>query len=211
MTGQDQLHQGAELAIEAKVTPSLSIRGVAALGDYVFNSNAQGELYGDDQETFDQVNSEFEVFQKGLKVPGRPQNAYTLGLNLRPKGFWFAYLNFNYFDNVFIDFSPINRSPEAVIGLEPSSLEYDQIVAQRQTDGQFTVDFFGGKSFKFGSTFLYINAGVNNILNNTEFITGGFDQLRFDFDARTGADSVFQPRYYYLYGRNFFVNISLSL
>jgi hypothetical protein len=211
MTGQDQLHQGAELAIEAKVTPSLSIRGVAALGDYVFNSNAQGELYGDDQETFDQVNSEFEVFQKGLKVPGRPQNAYTLGLNLRPKGFWFAYLNFNYFDNVFIDFSPINRSPEAVIGLEPSSLEYDQIVAQRQTDGQFTVDFFGGKSFKFGSTFLYINAGVNNILNNTDFITGGFDQLRFDFDARTGADSVFQPRYYYLYGRNFFVNISLSL
>lgn len=211
MTGQDQLHRGAELAIEAKVTPAVSIRGVAAIGEYVFNSNAQGALYGDDQETFELVNSEFEVYQKGLKVPGRPQNAYTLGLNLRPKGYWFAYLNFNYFDNVFIDFSPINRSPEAVIGLEPNSLEYEQIVAQRQTDGQFTVDFFGGKSFKFGSTFLYINAGVNNILNNTDFITGGFDQLRFDFDARTGANSIFQPRYYYLYGRNFFVNVSLRL
>ncbi|MEQ8704620.1 MAG: TonB-dependent receptor [Phaeodactylibacter sp.] len=211
MTGQDQLHQGAELAIEAKVTPSMSIRGVAAIGEFVYNSNAQGALFGDDQETFELVNSEFEVYQKGLKVPGRPQNAYTLGLNLRPKGFWFAYLNFNYFDNVFIDFNPISRSPEAVIGLEPNSLEYDRIVAQRQTDGQFTVDLFGGKSFKFGKTYLYINGGINNILNNTEFITGGFDQLRFDFDTRTGNDSVFQPRYYYLYGRNFFVNVSLRL
>ncbi len=211
MTGQDQLHQGAEIAIEAKITPSLSLRGVAAIGEYVFNSNAQGALYGDDQETFELVNNEFEVYQKGLSVPGRPQNAYTMGLNLRPKGYWYAYLNFNYFNNVFIDFSPINRSPEAVIGLEPNSPEFDQITAQRQTDGQFTLDFFGGKSFKFGGTFLYINVGINNILNNTDFITGGFDQLRFDFDARTGSDSVFQPRYYYLYGRNFFVNVSLRL
>lgn len=210
-TGQDILHQGAELALEAKMTSSFSIRGVAALGDYRFTSTAKGELYGDDQVTFEQANSKFDVFAGGLHVPGRPQNAYTLGLNWRPKGFWFFYLNFNYYDNIFIDFSPINRSPEAVVGLDPSSLEYERLTAQRQADGQFTLDLFGGKSFKFGDTFLYINFGLSNILDNQDFITGGFDQLRFDFDARAGAESVFQPRYYYLYGRNFFLNVSVKL
>lgn len=209
LTGQDEVHQGIELAVEAKVTPCLSIRGVAAVGEYFYNSRAQGALYGDDQETFELLNSEFEVYSEGLRVPGRPQNAYTLGLNLRPPGYWFAYLNFNYFDNIFIDYNPLSRTTEAVIGLDPESPGYETVTGQRQADGQFTVDLFGGKSFRFGDTFLYINAGVNNLLDNTDFITGGFDQLRFDFDARAGQNSVFQPRYYYLYGRNFFVNVSL--
>jgi hypothetical protein len=211
LTGQDQLHQGAELAIEAKVTPSVSIRGVAALGQYVYNSTSQGSLYGDDQQTFELVNDQFTVYSEGLSVPGRPQNAYTLGLNLRPPGYWFAYLNFNYFDRIFIDYNPISQTSEAVIGLEPGSEDFNRITSQEQTDGQFTIDFFGGKSFKFGDKFVYLNFGVNNILDNQDFITGGFDQLRFDFDARSGNESVFEPRYYFLYGRNFFVNLSLRL
>lgn len=211
LTEQDQLHQGAELAIEAKVTPSISLRGVAAIGDYIYNSTAEGALYGDDQQTFNLVNDEFTVYSEGLRVPGRPQNAYTLGLNLRPPGYWFAYLNFNYFDQIFIDYNPISQTSEAVIGLDPGSDEFSSITNQIQADGQFTLDFFGGKSFKFGDTFLYLNVGVNNILDNQDFITGGFDQLRFDFDQRSGGESVFEPRFYYLYGRNFFLNVSLRL
>jgi len=211
LTELDQRHQGMELAIEAKVLPWASLRGVAAVGEYTYSSRAQGALYGDDQETFDLVNDEFEIYSEGLKVPGRPQHAYTFGLNLRPPGYWFAYLNLNYFDQIFIDYNPITQSTEAVIGLEPNSEEFERITNQTQVDGQFTLDFFGGKSFKFGDTFLYINVGVNNILDNQDFITGGFDQLRFDFDARTGQGSVFEPRYYYLYGRNFFLNLSLRI
>ncbi|NBC08120.1 MAG: TonB-dependent receptor [Bacteroidetes bacterium] len=211
LTEQDQRHQGAELAVEAKVTPSISLRGVAAIGDYTYNSTAEGALYGDDQQTFNLVNDEFTVYSEGLKVPGRPQNAYTLGLNLRPPGYWFAYLNFNYFDRIFIDYNPISQTSEAVIGLDPDSDEFSSITNQIQADGQFTLDFFGGKSFKFGDTFLYLNVGVNNILDNQDFITGGFDQLRFDFDQRSGGESVFEPRFYYLYGRNFFLNVSLRL
>ncbi|MCB0557966.1 MAG: TonB-dependent receptor [Lewinellaceae bacterium] len=209
MTGLNQRHMGAELAVEAKITSSLSATAVAALGQYIYNSRATGYLYEDNSEAFDAEAQGFEVYSKNVYVPGRPQNAYTLGLQYRPRGYWFAYLNFNYFDGVWIDYNPLSRTSEAVLGVDPSSAEFERIIEQKKGDDAFTVDFFGGKSFRFGDIFLYLNLGVNNILNNQDFITGGFDQLRFDFDVRSGDDTVFIPRYYYLYGRTYFVNVSL--
>jgi hypothetical protein len=48
---------------------------------------------------------------------------------------------------------------------------------------------------------------VNNILNNQEVVSGGFEQLRFDF---TGKDTErFPPRRFYAYGINFFASIGL--
>ncbi len=211
MTGLGQRHLGTELAIEAKITSSLSLSAVAALGEYFYSSQATGYLYEDDQSALASVNDGFEIFTKDTYVPGRPQNAYTAGIQYRPKGFWFAYLNFNYFDNVWIDYNQVARTREAVLGVDPNSEEYEKLVTQIKGDPGFTVDLFGGKSFKFGDTFLYVNLGVSNILDNQDFITGGFEQLRFDFDVRGGEDTLFQPRYYYLFGRNYFVNLSLRI
>ena len=212
-TGVDQLNYGAELAVEAKITSSFSISAVAALGDYRYNDEAR--VY-----RFEDVRANNEVvfgpdgdvlYLDGLQVSNGPQNAYTLGLQLRPKGYWFAYLNFNYFDRVFISPYPLNRWKETVIGLDPESPEYNNIINPYQPDGAYTVDFFGGKSFKFGDDlFLYLNVGVNNLLDNQDFITGGYEQFRFDFDVREGEDTNFQPRHYYLFGRNYFINVSLK-
>ena len=55
------------------------------------------------------------------------------------------------------------------------------------------MDFFGGYSLKLKKdfeinhkpTFLVFNAGVNNILNNKDIVTGGYEQLRYD--AQTGV------------------------
>ena len=50
---------------------------------------------------------------------------------------------------------------------------------------------------------------VNNILNNKEMITGGYEQLRFDVRERNV--DAYPPRYFYSFGTNFFVNLSLRL
>ena len=79
-----------------------------------------------------------------------------MGIQYRPKGYWFAYLNFNYFDGVWIDYSPLSRTREAVLGVEPGSTEKLSASSNKKKgDGAFTVDFFGGKSFRFGDLFLY--------------------------------------------------------
>jgi hypothetical protein len=89
------------------------------------------------------------------------------------------------------------------------------VLDQERLPSAFTLDLFGGKSFllsKFSkaiprNTFLYLNVGLSNALNNQAFRTGGFEQLRFDFDGSPGS---FPPKYFYAYGRNFFVNASLK-
>jgi hypothetical protein len=206
----DQLNFGTELAVEAKITSSFSINAVAALGNYRYNDEAKINQYEDvrNEESVVLGGDGDLLYLDGLQVTNGPQNAYTLGLQFRPKGYWFAYLNFNYFDRVFITPYPLNRWEELVIGLDPDSQEYENITSPIQPDGQFTMDFFGGKSFKFGNTFLYLNLGVSNILDNQELVTGGFEQFRFDTDVREGEQTNFPPRFFYLFGRNYFVNIS---
>ena len=57
--------------------------------------------------------------------------------------------------------------------------------------------------------FLYLNVGVSNVLNNTEFVTGGYEQLRFDFETKN--PDVFPSRYFYFFVRTYFVNLSWRL
>ena len=81
----------------------------------------------------------------------------------------------------------------------------------------FTMDVFLGKSFnlynvnkklfKYG-TYLYVNIGVNNVLDNKEIRTGGFEQLRYDFTSRN--PDRFANKYFYGYGANYFINVSLK-
>ena len=54
------------------------------------------------------------------------------------------------------------------------------------------------------NSYLRLNLNVNNVLNNTTFKTGGFEQLRYD------ASNIdrFPNKYGYMYGRTFFVMLS---
>jgi hypothetical protein len=102
-----------------------------------------------------------------------------------------------------------------VEGLDEKDPLRNDIIGQTQWGGQYTVDFFGGYSYKLPksfsiqnkATFLVFNMGVNNILNNQNIITGGFEQLRFDFNDRNV--NKFPPRLFYAYGANYFASVTL--
>jgi hypothetical protein len=119
---------------------------------------------------------------------------------------------------MWLDFNPIRRTYGAVEGLDvnkPTELAVREgILAQTKLDAQYTVDFFGGWSYKLPkkflgfnkSTFLVFNAGVNNLLNNQNIISGGFEQLRFDYADKN--INKFPPRLFYAYGLNYFTSIT---
>ncbi len=70
-----------------------------------------------------------------------------------------------------------------------------------------TVDLFFFKSWMFQRKYrLGLNVSVNNVLDNTELRTGGFEQLRFD---RQNPDK-FPPKYGYMFGRTYFVMLTFS-
>ena len=205
VSGIDKQHRGVELAIDWNVVAGLSLNTVAAVGQYFFTSRPTVDIYNDNNA--EALLSDLLIYQKNFRVPGTPQNAYTFGIKYDGKKFWFANLNFNYYDNVWMDFNPTRRTEIGIFDIPADSPEWSAILDQEKGDPGFTVDFFGGKSFKFNDLFLYLNLGVNNILDNQNFRTGGYEQFRFDFE--NSDPNAFPSRYFYYFGRTYFLSLAL--
>ena len=209
MTGINEVHLGMELSGEVKVTSAFAVSGVAALGQYFYNSRPDATI---SQDNTSEILTDRTVFIKNFRIPGTPQKALSIGLRYNSPKYWFATLSFNYFDDMYLDFFPDRRTEGAIDGLnKDTDLElWDNILSQEKLPSNYTVDFFGGKSFKLPKRkYIYINAGISNILNNTDFITGGYEQYRFDFEERDVTK--FPPKYFYAYGVNYFISLTLRM
>lgn len=205
-------NQGIELGTEIIIQNGLSANGAAAIGKYRYNtrqlatvtSNNSSEVLAQDQL----------IYSKNYYLP-TPQQAYNIGLNYRSPKYWYVNLNFNFFDDMWLDFNPLRRTSDAVSGVEPNSALWHEIIDQTKLKAQHTLDLFAGYSWlmntKFKSmgkrTFLVFNVGINNILNNTNIVSGGFEQLRFDF-AEKNIDK-FPAKKFYAYGTNFSTSVTL--
>jgi hypothetical protein len=72
----------------------------------------------------------------------------------------------------------------------------------------------GGKSWRISGKTIGFFASVNNVLDKV-YKTGGFEQARnanfrqLNNDAESGTPP-FAPRYFYGFGRNYFLNIYLN-
>ncbi|HRP38039.1 MAG TPA: hypothetical protein PLS50_09615 [Candidatus Dojkabacteria bacterium] len=84
---------------------------------------------------------------------------------------------------------------------------YHQIVDEVKLKDNFTVDAGIGKSIRFkNNSYLRINLNIGNLLNNQSFVTGGFEQYRFDFASKN--INKFPPRYFYAYGLNYNLGVA---
>jgi hypothetical protein len=207
LTGIQRRHIGTEWGADWKLTPALELNAAAALGQHYFTDRARATVIQDN--TGLPVYSDRTVYIRNFRLDGMPQEAFSLGVTYNSRKFWYANLQLNYFRKSFLDFSPDRRTSAAVEGVEPGSPQWRSILDQEELPGAFMLNAFGGKSWKIRKTFLYLNVGVNNLLNNTTFRTGGFEQLRFDDESRnTGR---FPNRYFYAFGLNYFVNLSVRI
>ena len=207
MTGIDTRHMGIEVGIEARLSSTLTLELAGAHGEYIYTSRPSATITLDNNA--DVLDEGREVYLKNFYVPGTPQTAGSVGLNYRSPKFWFVNLNVNFFDRAYLDFNPDRRTEvgtELVVKDEQPEL-WNQILEQERLDPQMTVDIFAGKSWRIDDYFIAFNLSASNLLNNTEFITGGFEQYRFDYEEKD--INRFPPRYFYAFGTNFSANLSL--
>jgi hypothetical protein len=214
----DKVHYGAEIGIEAKIIGGFSVNAAAAIGRYYFDSRQNATVTVDNNSSqLDVSQSQQTIYSQNFRVPSTPQEAYSLSLNYRSPKFWFVSLTGSYMREMYLDFNPLRRTKTAVDGLDMDKAEdvakMHEILDQTELDPQFTMDFFGGWSWKvprkYGvgkNTFIVFNAGVNNLLNNKDIVSGGFEQLRFDFQDRN--INKFPAKLYYSYGTNYFISVT---
>ena len=209
MTGVNKVHYGVEAAVVYNVTSALAFNFVASVGDAAYTDNANGFLISENEK----VIKNNKVYMDGVKVDGTPLTALSLGVDYNISG-WYLSANVNYYDNIYIDASKYARL-ESVVG-EPvidseTGNEVLSIPSQYKGKGGFMVDASIGKSIslKRGKK-LNINLSLNNILNNPNMITGGYEQNRGDSyadgEARTYKFSK-NPYLYYANAFNAYLNI----
>jgi Carboxypeptidase regulatory-like domain len=214
VSGINQRHNGMEIAAEATVYKGLNVSAVASVGNYYYTSRQLATTTRDNISTVEAKNE--VIYSENYKAGAGPQSAYTMGAFYRGKQFWTVGFNVNYFDEMYVRFNPVRRTLAAVESLEDGQQRND-ILDQEQLDSQVTLDVNASKSFKlrtkfqrpYRNTYIIINAGINNILNNQDFIQSGNEQLRVDFNTKQA--NKYATRYTYAFGINYFISVILRM
>ncbi|QDW19661.1 carboxypeptidase-like regulatory domain-containing protein [Flavobacterium sp. KBS0721] len=225
LTHLDKKNIGAELSFEYQISSTLKSTLSVACGNYTYNSNPNVSITndanaakGDTQTTFDFGQS----YLKNYKQPGMPQQAYSVGLEYRDPKYWWLGANINYMTESYIDVSPIARTARfyknPISGLvfpEATEERATALLKQEKFDPISLLNVSGGKSWRISGKYVGLFASINNVLDAT-YETGGFEQARnanfraLNQDVSSGTPS-FGPKYYYGYGRTYFVNLTISL
>ena len=203
MTGVDTRHMGVELGIDFQISSTLSSYLVAGTGDYFYNSRPTVTIARDND--FEVISDRRTVYLKNYKVGGMTHSAASAGLRYDSPRYWFAGLNGNIFGDIYIDINPDRRTSEAVQHLVSSDPQWEQLLGQEKMGHGITFDLFAGKSWRIRyDYFLNLNVSVSNLLNAKDLRIGGFEQLRYD----SHDPEKFASRYFYLYGRTYFINLA---
>jgi hypothetical protein len=180
------------------------------------------------------------AYLKNYRVAGMPQQAYSFGLEYRAPQFWWIGANANYLADSYIDVSSITRTNNFTIAPGGGNSTFDgltdaelrRVLKQEKFDPVTLVNLVGGKSWKIKNNTFGFFASINNVFDIT-YKTGGFEQSRkatypdYLADNTTqvlldpqnpgngaiqldSAQPSFGPKYFYGYGRTYFVNFYIN-
>lgn len=181
-----------------------------------------------------------KAYLKNYRVAGMPQQAYSLGLEYRAPQFWWIGANANYLADSYIDVSSITRTNNFTIAPGGGNSTFDgltdaelrRVLKQEKFDPVTLVNLVGGKSWKIKNNTFGFFASINNVFDIT-YKTGGFEQSRKATYPDNLADNTtqvlldpanpgngaiplnsaqpsFGPKYFYGYGRTYFVNFYIN-
>ncbi len=219
MSDIDQRHMGIEVAMQVPIVGGLSFNGALSLGSYVYTSNPNVTQTVDNSA--EKVLENVKVYWKGMYVESTPQTAANLGLSYRSSNNWFAGLDLNIYDRMYLSMNPLYRTEVAYMtgrlelgenGLPTAESQrlMDEMTQQEEFDPACVLNANVGKIWYLKKGYqLGFSLEVKNILNNKNIRTGGYEQTRLqdDYSSGTLRYQRFPSRYFYLYGINYYLNV----
>ncbi|MFY8180504.1 MAG: carboxypeptidase-like regulatory domain-containing protein [Flavobacterium sp.] len=237
INGLNKKNIGAEFGLEYQITKTLKATLAGSYGEYTYDSNPTVQLNIDSQasETNTFPIKDYGVAKlKNYRQPGMPQTAASFGLEYRDPKFWWIGANANYLGSSYIDVAPILRTDAFLVDqtfgngstpfFEATQERVDQLLKQEKFDPFTLINLTGGKSWKVGNQTFGFFASINNVFDVT-YKTGGFEQARNSSFRQLNQDSghidastnqyvshtpAFGPKYFYGFGRTYFVNLYIN-
>ena len=227
-TNIEKLNIGAELGMEYQITSTIKLTANAAYGEYTYNNNPSVSLNNDNLASPTNTNPTLDFGTsklKGYRLAGGPQTATSIGIEYRDPKFWWIGANANYLANNYLDVSALLRTdnffknPQDPYGLslpfpEATDARAKELLKQKRFDDFTLINLTGGKSWRVNTTTIGFFASINNVFD-VVYKTGGFEQARnanfreVNQDVSSGTPA-FAPRYFYGYGRTYFVNLYMN-
>ncbi len=227
ITGMDRLHKGLEMGIEYQLSAGVKLSLVGNLGDYRYASDPSVQINfdtaGPEEDLIDpEGNIDLGISKlKGLRVPQGPQTALSLGVEYRDPKYWWLGATTNYLGNNYINVSSITRTqsfsidPETGIPFADATQEnLEQLLQQERLENVYLLNLVGGKSWLHKGKYISAFFSLNNLFDTT-FRTGGYEQSRngnygqLKQDQLSGSPS-FGPKYWYGFGRTYFLNLAIN-
>ena len=227
LTNLDKLHKGIELGLEYQLSSAVKLTAVAAVGKYLYASDPNVVI------NFDTAGAEEDLInQKGnidlglakikdYKLAQGPQRAFAFGIEYRDPKYWWVSMTANYLADNYANISTITRTQSFYLDPETGQSFSDAtdenvkaLLAQKPLDNFYLLNLVGGKSWLKKGKYISVFASINNLFD-TVFRTGGYEQSRngnfgqLQRDNLSGTPS-FAPKYWYGYGRTFFLNVAFS-
>ena len=223
LTGIEKRNFGAEIGLEYQFTSTIKGTVAASYGQYLYGNNPNLKINDDAQATLTNTQPVVDfgkAYLKNYRLPGMPQTAASLGLEYRDPNFWWVGANINYLADSYLDVSNITRtdnfslSNNGISFPDATEAAVRQALKQEKFANFNLLNLIGGKSWRVDTTTIGFFASINNVLDTT-YKTGGFEQSRkatfpdLQADNKFGKPS-FGPKYFYGYGRTYFINLYIN-
>lgn len=208
MTGMETEFKGLELGLEYKILSNLSVSAAGTIANYQYKNNPIGVRSYENGSEADVVR---RVYLKNYHVGGTPQQAVSFAVNYNIKQ-WFFEVNAQWFGDAYFELSPARH--EEMPGLwkfcfseEEYKQKRDEITHQDKLNSEWVMNLSVGKVIytKFGS--VNINLSVNNLLDNRNIQTGGWQEGKFDYTNYNV--NKFPNKIWYAQGIRVFLNLGI--
>lgn len=200
--------KGIELGVEYKILNNLSVTAAGTFSRYQYKNNPMGVR---SYENGSEADIERRLYYKNYHIGGTPQQVYSLAVNYNIKN-WFFEVNGQWFGDNWFEISPARH--EEMPGLwkfcsseEEYRAKQAEITRQDMLNCEWVMNVSVGKVLytKFGS--INFNLSVNNLLNNRNIQTGGWQEGKFDY---TNYDvNKFPNKIWYAQGIRVFFNVGI--
>lgn len=213
ITGMKKAYYGVEAGLKFKVTSAFDVKLIGQISDAkILNDNTVSYMNSTKGVEYTET-----IYNKNMRDNGTPLTAASLGLSYHSGG-WFLDLNANYYDRIYLSYSPCYRYHSSATARgncfdnnEPIRSAFEQVKGH----GGFMLDGSIGRSIYLKRGSLSINLSVTNILNNTNIVTGGYEQSRSDYSKKTDGTTTNRaykfsknPMKFFAYGTNGMLNIA---
>ena len=212
LTGVHKQYKGVEVGLSYKLSPSLTVSGAANIARYQYKNNPFGTRSYENGSEADVTN---QVYLKNYYVAGTPQECYSMAFNWAGPHQWYVELNGAWMNRSFVSMSPIRHEAQTeFFFLADTEEEIMELIkdfsAQDKLNEALVFNASIGHVIYINRTASFnINLNLNNILDNRNIQTGGYQQGRTDTNDYTNTSTKFPNKYYYGQGFKMFLNLGL--